>query len=61
MGKHGVRHVMKGLLADLHILMNVAGCQSIDRSDSSGLIGKSSQGRVVDTGEEQVVSSSCEK
>lgn len=55
--EHGVRHVMKGLLADLDILMNVAGCQSIDRPDSSGLVGK----RVVDTGKEQVVSSSCEE
>lgn len=28
-GEHGVRQVMKGLLADLDILMNVAaGCQS---------------------------------
>lgn len=25
MGEHGVRHVMKGWLADLDILMNVAG------------------------------------
>lgn len=25
MGEHGLRHVMKGLLADLDILMNVAG------------------------------------
>lgn len=33
MGEHGVRHVMKGLLADLDILMNVAICQSIDGSD----------------------------
>lgn len=33
MGEHGVRHLMKGLLADLDILMNVAGCQSIDGSD----------------------------
>lgn len=31
MGEHGVRHLMKGLLADLDILMNVAGCQSIDQ------------------------------
>lgn len=33
MGEHGVRHVMKGLLADLDILMNAAICQSIDGSD----------------------------
>ena len=31
MGEHGVRHVMKSLLADLDIMMNVAGCQSIDQ------------------------------
>lgn len=29
MGVHGVRHVMKSLLADLDIFMNVAGFQSI--------------------------------
>lgn len=29
MGEHGVRHVLKGLLADLDILMNVAGIRSI--------------------------------
>ncbi|OBR02293.1 FMN-dependent dehydrogenase [Colletotrichum higginsianum IMI 349063] len=29
MGEHGVRHVLKGLLADLDILMNVAGIQKI--------------------------------
>lgn len=33
MGEHGVWHVMKGLLADLDILMNVVSCQSIDGSD----------------------------
>lgn len=31
MGEHGVRHVMKELLADLDILMDVAGCQSINQ------------------------------
>lgn len=32
MGEHGVRHVMKGFLVDLDILMIVAaGCQSIDQ------------------------------
>lgn len=31
MGEHGVRHVMKGWLADLDILMDVAGCQSINQ------------------------------
>lgn len=29
MGEHGVRHVMKSLLAELDIMMNVAGFQSI--------------------------------
>lgn len=37
MGEHGVRHVMKGLLSDLDILMNVAGIQSIDQIDKSWL------------------------
>ncbi|CAK4034164.1 FMN-dependent alpha-hydroxy acid dehydrogenase [Lecanosticta acicola] len=37
MGEHGVRHVMKGLLADLDIMMNVAGIQSIDQLDRSWL------------------------
>lgn len=31
MGEHGVRHVTKGLLGDFDILMNVAGCQSINQ------------------------------
>ena len=31
MGEHGVRHVMKGLLADLDILMNVGGFQNVDQ------------------------------
>ena len=39
MGETGVRHVLKGLLADLDILMNVAGIQSIDQIDRE-LIGK---------------------
>lgn len=29
-GEEGVRHVMKSLLAELDILMNVAGCQSVE-------------------------------
>ena len=33
MGETGVRHVMKSLLADFDIMMNVAGCQSIDQID----------------------------
>ncbi|KAK5134232.1 hypothetical protein LTR08_006775 [Meristemomyces frigidus] len=37
MGEHGVRHVMKGLLADLDIAMNVAGIQSVDQIDRSWL------------------------
>ena len=39
MGEAGVRHVMKGLLADLDILMNVAGLKSVDDIDGS-LIGE---------------------
>ena len=31
MGDHGVRHVMKSLLADFDILMNVAGYQSVNQ------------------------------
>jgi len=34
MGEHGVRHVMKSLLADLDILFNVAGIQSVDDFNS---------------------------
>ena len=37
MGEHGVRHVMKSLLADLDILMNVAGIQDIKQLDRSWL------------------------
>ncbi|KAF2715988.1 FMN-dependent alpha-hydroxy acid dehydrogenase [Polychaeton citri CBS 116435] len=37
MGEHGVRHVMKSLLADLDIMMNVAGCQNIGQIDRSWL------------------------
>ena len=37
MGEVGVRHVMKGLLADFDIMMNVAGCQSVDQIDRSWL------------------------
>jgi len=37
MGEHGVRHVMKSLLADLDILFNVAGIQSVDQIDKSWL------------------------
>ncbi|KAF4907927.1 putative lactate 2-monooxygenase [Colletotrichum fructicola] len=33
MGEHGVRHVLWGLLADLDILMNVAGVRSVDEID----------------------------
>lgn len=29
MGEHGVRHVMKALLADLDIMFNVAGIQNV--------------------------------
>lgn len=37
MGEHGVRHVMKSLLADFDILMNVAGVQRIDQIDRTWL------------------------
>jgi isopentenyl diphosphate isomerase/L-lactate dehydrogenase-like FMN-dependent dehydrogenase len=37
MGEHGVRHVMRSLLADFDILMNVAGFQSVDQIDRSAL------------------------
>ena len=37
MGEHGVRHVMKSLLADLDIMMNVAGCQNISQIDKTWL------------------------
>lgn len=37
MGEHGVRHVMKSLLAEFDILMNVAGFQSIDQIDRSAI------------------------
>ncbi|KAK4610500.1 hypothetical protein CLAFUW4_13924 [Fulvia fulva] len=37
MGEPGVRHVMKSLLADLDIMMNVAGIQSIDQLDRTWL------------------------
>ncbi|KAJ4128159.1 hypothetical protein NW768_008444 [Fusarium equiseti] len=35
MGEHGVRHVLKGLLADLDILMNVAGINKVEDIDKS--------------------------
>lgn len=37
MGDHGVRHVMKSLLADFDILMNVAGCQEVGQINRSWL------------------------
>jgi len=37
MGEHGVRHVMKSLLSEFDILMNVAGFQNIDQIDRSAL------------------------
>jgi isopentenyl diphosphate isomerase/L-lactate dehydrogenase-like FMN-dependent dehydrogenase len=36
MGETGVDHVMRSLLADLDILMNVAGFQSIDQIKKDG-------------------------
>ncbi|KAF2461499.1 FMN-dependent dehydrogenase [Lineolata rhizophorae] len=35
MGEHGVRHVMKSLLAEFDILMNVAGFQALGQIDGS--------------------------
>ncbi|KAL8711582.1 MAG: hypothetical protein Q9220_003992 [cf. Caloplaca sp. 1 TL-2023] len=40
MGEVGVRHVMKALLADFDIFMNVAGFQSVDQIDRS-ILGES--------------------
>jgi isopentenyl diphosphate isomerase/L-lactate dehydrogenase-like FMN-dependent dehydrogenase len=37
MGGTGVRHVMKSLLAEFDIMMNVAGCQSVDQIDRTWL------------------------
>jgi isopentenyl diphosphate isomerase/L-lactate dehydrogenase-like FMN-dependent dehydrogenase len=37
MGETGVRHIMKSLLADLDILFNVAGIQSVDQIDKDWL------------------------
>lgn len=37
MGEHGVRHVMKSLLADLDIMFNVAGITSVDEIDKDFL------------------------
>ncbi|KAK8180561.1 FMN-dependent dehydrogenase [Phyllosticta capitalensis] len=37
MGEHGVRHVMKSLLADLDILMNVGGFQRVEQIDPTAL------------------------
>ena len=37
MGEAGVRHVMKSLLADFDILMNVGGFQNIEQIDRSAL------------------------
>ena len=37
MGEHGMRHVMKSLLADLDILFNVAGIQSVEQIDKGWL------------------------
>lgn len=45
MGEHGVRHVMRSLLADLDIMFNVAGCQSVDQIDRSWLQGYEEGGK----------------
>jgi isopentenyl diphosphate isomerase/L-lactate dehydrogenase-like FMN-dependent dehydrogenase len=37
MGAQGVRHVMKSLLADFDILLNVAGFQNIDQIDRNAI------------------------
>jgi isopentenyl diphosphate isomerase/L-lactate dehydrogenase-like FMN-dependent dehydrogenase len=37
MGEVGVRHVMRGLLADLDILMNVAGFQNVGQINKGAL------------------------
>ena len=37
MGEHGVRHVMKSLLAEFDILMNVGGFKRVDDIDRSAL------------------------
>ena len=39
MGEHGVRHVMKSLLADFDILMDVAGFQSIEQMQDRSVLG----------------------
>lgn len=39
MGEAGVRHVMKSLLADFDILMNLGGLQNVEQIDRS-LLGK---------------------
>ncbi|MCJ1299064.1 hypothetical protein MMC08_001855 [Hypocenomyce scalaris] len=38
MGEHGVRHVMKSLLADFDILMDVAGFQSIEQMQDRSVL-----------------------
>ncbi len=54
MGATGVRHVMKSLLADFDIMMNVAGVQSVDQIDRSWLelVGKPTEELLVGAGEE---------
>lgn len=37
MGEHGVRHVMKSLLSDFDILLNVAGYQNVGQIDRDAL------------------------
>jgi isopentenyl diphosphate isomerase/L-lactate dehydrogenase-like FMN-dependent dehydrogenase len=37
MGEHGVRHVMRSLLADFDILLNVAGLKNVSEIDRSAL------------------------
>lgn len=39
MGEHGVRHVMKSLLADFDILMNVGGFQNVEQMMDRSVLG----------------------
>lgn len=41
MGEEGVRHVMKSLLADFDILMNVGGFQNVEQMMDRGVLGES--------------------
>ncbi|USW58301.1 Putative FMN-dependent dehydrogenase, alpha-hydroxy acid dehydrogenase, FMN-dependent [Septoria linicola] len=47
MGEHGVRHVMRSLLADLDIMFNVAGCQSVKDIDRDWLDSQPKGGSLI--------------